>query len=47
MRYLPLEELQEAVNKGYTEIYELAEYFDVTEDFILTAIEIYKRQGKL
>lgn len=47
MRYLPLEELQEAVNKGYTEIYELAEYFDVTEDFILTAIDIYKRQGKL
>ena len=47
MNYLPLDELLNAVNKGYTEPYQLAEYFDVTEEFIHTAYEIYKRQGKI
>ncbi len=47
MNYLPLDELLDAVNKGYTEPYQLAEYFDVTEDFIHTAYEIYQRQGKI
>lgn len=47
MHYLPLDELLDAVDEGYTEIYELAEHFEVTEEFILTAIEIYQRQGKL
>lgn len=47
MHYLPLEELLDATHKGNTETYELAEYFDVTEEFIIAALDIYHRQGKI
>ena len=30
-----------------TALWELAEHFEVTEDFVLTAIDVYRRQGKL
>ena len=43
--YLPADELLAAVSKGFTETYQLAEYFDVTEDFIRTALNIYRREG--
>ena len=33
-RLVPLEELNNAAHDGYTEIWELAEHFDVTEDFV-------------
>lgn len=36
------EELDEAVENGLTEIWELADYFDVPEDFLKKAIEYYK-----
>ena len=54
---VPADLLLSVIEKGYTEIYELAEYFNVTEDFIRDAIrihqqrgdldEIYQRQGKM
>ncbi len=40
-RLVPVEELEYAVNNGFTEIWELAEYFGVTEDFIKKAADIY------
>jgi len=36
------DELDEAVANGYTEIWELAEYFNVTEDFMRKAISWYE-----
>lgn len=35
---IPLDALDQAVANGYTEIWELAEYFGVTEDFIRKAV---------
>lgn len=40
-KLIPPEELERAVNSGLCEIWELAEYFDVTEDFIRKAADIY------
>lgn len=42
---LPYEELLAACEKGNTEVWQLAEYFDVTEDFISRAFEIYRNMG--
>lgn len=42
MQLVPAAELREAFSSGVVEVWELAEYFDVTEDFIRKAIEIYK-----
>ncbi|MGI5892483.1 MAG: ImmA/IrrE family metallo-endopeptidase [Bacillota bacterium] len=41
-RLVPLEQLIEAVKTGITETWDLAEYFEVTEQFITKAIEYYK-----
>ena len=41
-RLVPAEEFMNALCNGVVEIWELAEYFDVTEDFIRKAAEIYK-----
>ena len=46
-RLMPVEELLSAVEKGYTEAWELAEYFGVTEDFVRRAYEIYTAMGVL
>lgn len=46
-KLIPFEELQEAFENGYTEIWELAELFEVSEQFVHTAIDIYRRIGKL
>lgn len=37
-KLIPVEKLGEAVKQGYTEIWELAEHFNVTEDFMKKAI---------
>ena len=37
-RLIPQEELEKAMGNGYTEVWQLAEYFNVTEDFIRKAI---------
>lgn len=44
---IPLPELLKAFRHGYTEIWELAEYFGVTEDFVRTTIDIYISKGFL
>ncbi len=44
---VPVEELKSQFRKGITEIWNLAEYFDVTEDFIRKAIENYFDMGLL
>ena len=43
---IPYNELIDAFDEGVVERWELAEYFDVTEDFISKAIEIYSNEGK-
>lgn len=44
---VPVEELKSQFRKGITEIWSLAEYFDVTEDFIRKAIDNYSVMGLL
>ncbi len=46
-RILPFAQLQQALNAGYTESWQLAEYFGVTEPFLLRALDIYRREGYL
>ena len=38
---IPVEELDDAIAQGYTEIWELAERFQVTEEFIRKAVCYY------
>lgn len=40
---IPAEELKQAVKEGFTEPWELAEYFGVTEDFMRKAMRYYAR----
>lgn len=44
-RLIPLEKYEEAIAKGYTEVWQLAEYFDVTEDFIRRTDYLYRCEG--
>lgn len=44
-RLIPFEELDSAFDQGLTQVWQLAEYFEVTESFILTALEIYTIEG--
>lgn len=39
---IPEDQLQDAVENGYTTVWELAEYFDVTENLMKKAICLYK-----
>lgn len=41
-KLIPKDELNNAVRHGNTELWELAELFDVTEDFMRKAVEYYK-----
>lgn len=41
-KLIPLDELKEAFSRGIVEPWDLAEYFDVTEQFIAKAVEFYK-----
>ena len=40
-KLIPKDELKNAADSGITEVWELAEYFNVTEDFVKRAIYIY------
>lgn len=40
-KLIPWRELENAVSAGVTEIWELAEAFDITEDFVRKAIDYY------
>lgn len=44
---IPPDKLQEALNDGYTDTWELAEQFDVTEEFVQRAVYIYQCEGLL
>lgn len=44
---LPAEEIKKAFKKGYTEVWQLAEYFDVTEAFVNEAVRIHRLKGHL
>lgn len=46
-KLIPFQELQEAFDQGIIEKWELAERFEVTEDFIETAVQIYRNEGKM
>lgn len=41
---IPFEEYQQAIQEGYTEVWQLADRFNVTEDFIRRAIQIYQNE---
>lgn len=41
---VPLTEISRAIRSGNSSIYELAEYFDVTEQFMTNAIQFYTEQ---
>lgn len=45
-KLMPWRSLEKAVRLGYTEAWQLAEYFDVSEDFVRKAVEIYAQEGK-
>lgn len=47
MRQVPVEELKQAVRKGYLELWELADYFEVTESVISQAIAYYRENGMI
>ena len=40
---LPFDDLLSAFERGMVEAWQLAEHFDVTEDFIRKAVDIYHR----
>lgn len=42
---IPISEYLKALKNGFVEAWQLAEYFDVTEDFIRKAHYIYKKKG--
>lgn len=41
-KLIPKDELQAAFEQGYTEPWDLAEYFNVTEEFIVKAVNYYR-----
>mgnify|MGYP005819612305 FL=1 len=46
-RLVPLIEFRDAIKKGYTEIWALAEYFNLGEDFIRKAVDVYQAENVL
>lgn len=44
---IPWEELKEAITTGTTEVWELSEYFGVTEDFMRWTIKYYTERKQL
>ena len=46
-RLIPCDRLQEAVSGGICDLWELAEHFSVTEDFMQKAVEYYKLTGEV
>lgn len=41
-KLIPLHELKYAINSGFTEFWELAEYFEVPERFLIKALKFYE-----
>lgn len=45
--FLPFKKLQDAFEQGCTEAWEVAEYLDIPEKFVILAIDIYTCEGEL
>ena len=45
--FLPVEKIKDAFKREYFEYWEIAEYLDLPESFIIMAIEIYRVEEKL
>ena len=46
-KILPIEDIKKAMLSGCTEVWQLAEYFNVTERFLKRAIQIYQNEEML
>lgn len=46
-KLVPLNELQEAIDNSIIETWELAEYFDVPEEFMIEALQYYQNNAKI
>ena len=44
---IPADKLLSAFKNGYTEVWQLAEYFNVTENFIKDTIRVHKVKGNI
>lgn len=44
IEYIPLSDIYDCFLNGLTELWQLADHFDVTEDFMQMAIDFYKDQ---
>ena len=44
---VPAEEIKKALKKGYVELWPLADYFDVSEEFMADAIRVHRLKGKI
>ena len=44
-KLLPLEDLQDAVRKGYREPWEIADYLELTNEFVADALKYYTEHG--
>lgn len=43
-KLIPFDRLSDALNKGITTVWELAEYFEITEDYIKKALRLYEEK---
>lgn len=46
-KLIPASDLQIAIKNGFTEVWRLAEYFDVSDEFMAEAIRIHKLKGNI
>lgn len=46
-KLIPFSDLMKALDEGVIEVWELAEYFEVTESFITLTLQIYQNEGRL
>ena len=44
-KLIPKDELKKAFEQGYVELYQLAEYFEVSEELMNFAVDYYKRNN--
>ena len=47
MKQIPVDDLRQAVQKGYKETWELAEYFEADESVVIRAITYYRENGMI
>ncbi len=46
-KLVPRDKLKNAINSGFSEVWELSEYFDLPEPFIRKAVAFYKEQARV